>query len=70
MSRSKYSIEEKLSIVQEILAGKISGNAAAKKIGADDKSVAEWVRNYENEGITALCPKTGNKQYSQEEKEG
>ena len=69
MSRSKYSIEEKLRIVQEILAGKISANAAAKKIGADDKSVADWVRNYENEGITALCPKTRNKQYSQEEKE-
>ena len=69
MSRSKYSIEEKLRIVQEILAGKISANAAAKKIGANDKSVADWVRNYEDEGITALCPKTRNKQYSQEEKE-
>lgn len=45
MSRSKYSIEEKLRIVQEILAEKISANAAAKKIGADNMSVANWVRN-------------------------
>lgn len=52
--KSKVSIEEKTKMVRMYLAGKISMNELAQILEVNWSTAAEWVRNYEAEGLDAF----------------
>ena len=64
--KTKISPEEKIRIVEEIKAGRISRAEAARRTGTEKATVREWVAKYESEGIEGLIPKRTNRVYSEE----
>ena len=54
MSKAKYCIDMKQSIVKEYLSGEGSYEALAKKHGIGSKSIKDWVRKYREHGKTGL----------------
>lgn len=69
MRKEKYSAAEKISIVEEILAGKTSYNGAAKRLGVDFCTVRTWVSKYTSIGIESFIEPSTNRHYSREVKE-
>ena len=65
--KSKVSIEEKTKMVRMYLAGKISMNGLAQILEVNWSTAAEWVRNYEAEGLDAFLSNKPHT-YSQEVK--
>ena len=53
MSKAKYCIDMKQSIVKECLSGEGSYEALAKKHGVGSKSIKDWVRKYREHGNTS-----------------
>jgi transposase len=56
---SKYSLEQKLSVVRSVLSGKDSLTSAARKMGGNDKSVQRWVNLYKKYGKKGLELRNG-----------
>ena len=54
--KKKMEAAEKLELIQDYLSGKISLREAARRAGAANTSVKQWVDNYEAEGIAAFMP--------------
>ena len=61
--RKKIKVEEKIHIVKECIAGRISQSEAEAQTGVSRTVVADWIRLYQNEGVSAFLPKRGNLQY-------
>ncbi len=68
MSRRKYSVEEKVEIVQRIISGKASRKGESKRTGISYGRIEAWVEQYKAEGATAYLPQERNRAYSPEEK--
>lgn len=54
MYKNKYSPEEKIRLVHQILDNKQSINALASSCGIDYSTLEAWVRNYQSIGIDAF----------------
>ena len=65
--RNKIAIGEKIRLVEQCLAGEISQTEASRQVGVDQKTLSEWIRQYEAEGIDAFMPRR-NRVYSIETK--
>ena len=55
--RNKIGIEEKVRLVRQCLAGEISQMEASRQGGVNERAVADWIRQYEAEGIDAFMPR-------------
>ena len=64
--KSKISHEIKLQIVEDYLAGKISLQSTAKKLGVNWTAVDGWIRKYKAFGREGLINKRYNSSYSSE----
>lgn len=69
MSKAKYSVEERTQIAQTCVAGRMTSNEAARRIGADGETARDWVRQYEVKGSAAFLPREEKCNYSPELKE-
>ena len=61
--KKKIKAEEKIRIAKECIAGRISQSEAEAQTGVSRTVVADWIRLYQNEGVSAFLPKRGNLQY-------
>ena len=61
--RKKIKVEEKIRIVKDCIAGRISQSEAEAQASVSTTVVADWIRLYQNEGISAFLPRRGNLQY-------
>ena len=61
--RKEIKVEEKIRIVKECIVGRISQSEAEAQTGVSRTVVADWIRLYQNEGVSAFLPKRGNLQY-------
>lgn len=52
--RGKFSVEEKLFSVHQILQSRTSINAEAKRIGVRNNTLKDWIRKYEVGGVERL----------------
>ncbi len=64
----RLSIERIVQIVREYKAGKASAVSLAQRNKAHERTVREWVKEYEAEGVEAFFPHDRNRTYSAEEK--
>ena len=64
--KSNVSAEKKLEIVMQCLRKEVSIRAASEEIHVDDSAIADWIRIYELEGVSAFCEEKKNKVYSLE----
>lgn len=69
MGKSKIKAEEKIRIVISCVNGELGQSEAASQIGVDHTVVADWVRQYQAEGIEAFTYRERNRTYSPEKKE-
>ena len=61
--RKKIKSEEKIRIVKDCIAGRISQSEAESQAGVARTVVADWIRLYLNEGASGFLPKRGNRHY-------
>lgn len=61
MFKKKYSPEEKLGIVNQVLEGRQSIYALAKIYNLNKNSIAEWVRNYTSIGVGTFYQRSWTK---------
>ena len=61
--KKRIRLEEKVRIVKECIAGKISQAEAESQAGVSKTVVADWIRLYSTEGESAFLPKKGNRLY-------
>lgn len=64
--KSRFTIDEKLKYIHMCIRGEDSINNAAKLIGVNQKTLEEWIRNYESLGIDGINNTSKNTFYSQE----
>ena len=64
MFKRKYSPEEKLEIVNQVLEGRQSMFALAKIYNVNALSISEWVRNYTSIGVDAFYQRSLTKRLS------
>ncbi len=64
MSKTKFSLELKITVAKAYLAGKGSLRTLGKGYGVSSKSVDDWVRKYREHGENAFQIKHGNSSYS------
>ena len=64
--KSKISHEIKIQIVEDYLAGKISLQSTATKLGVNRTVVDGWIRKYKAFGREGLINKGYNSSYSSE----
>ena len=66
---TKLSPAEKQALVEQILAGTLSRQAAARSCGVSNTTVRQWVRLYESEGPAGLEPRAKAHHLTAEEKQ-
>jgi len=66
MSSGKYSVLEKLTILEEVSSGQIGFLAATKKYGVNKTTLMRWQRRYKLYGYEGLESRTRNRNYSAE----
>jgi len=64
MSKAKYTVEQKVRIVEAYFSGEGSYRSLAEKYGVGSVSIKDWVRKYREHGKTGLLPRHGNSSYS------
>ncbi len=64
--KTKRSPEEKISIIQKYLSGKLSLVEAAIISGVNESTIRDWIRIYKQEGSLGLVARTKNYSYSPE----
>lgn len=64
MSKAKYTVKLKLSIVNEYLSGEASYKTLAEKHGVGCTVVKSWVRTFREQGEVGLLPRHGNSTYT------
>ena len=52
--RINLAIEEKVWLVEEYIAGRITGREAARRAGVGKSTMQSWISRYRTEGIVAL----------------
>ena len=57
---AKFTAEEKLQAVLRYLEGKESFREIAKSLGADDKTIRVWMKQYEYHGVEAFIKRYTN----------
>lgn len=62
--RKKIKVEEKIRIVKDCISGKIGQKEAEALTGVSKTVVADWIRLYTTEGVSAFLPKRGNRLYA------
>ena len=62
--RRRIRTEEKVQIAKACATGKLSTTAAADQLGIHKSVVNDWVRLYQTEGATSLCPQSEQRRYS------
>lgn len=68
--RKEVALEEKVSLVEECLAGRLRMREAARRAGVGHSTMESWISRYRSEGISAL-EENGNRckrRYSEEVK--
>ena len=68
--RKEVALEEKVSLVEEYLAGRLRMREAARRAGVGHSTMESWISRYRSEGISAL-EENGNRckrRYSEEVK--
>ncbi|MCQ5211600.1 helix-turn-helix domain containing protein, partial [Megasphaera massiliensis] len=65
MRKTKICAQEKLHTVKDILQGKESIHAAAKRLSVESSAVRAWIGSYKGNGIDAFIH-TKNIHYSHE----
>ena len=68
--RKELDLAEKISLVEEYLAGRLRMREAARRAGVGHSTMESWVSRYRSEGISAL-EENGNRskrRYSEEVK--
>ena len=58
--RKELRLEEKVSLVEECLAGRLRMREAARRAGVGHTTMESWISRYRSEGISAL-EETGNR---------
>ena len=58
-NRVKYSIKQKASTVQSILAGRLSYRGAARELGCDNRCIRKWVEQYKQHGVKGFKFRNG-----------
>lgn len=66
--RVKFSVEEKLFSINQVLQSKTSIHAETKRIGVGNNTLSDWIFNYEREGIEGLKERKTWTRYSEETK--
>ena len=66
--KQKLTAEEKVTLIKQYLHGKVSIVTASKLGQVDRKTMSEWIRLYEEEGIAAFLPQERNRIYTPEVK--
>ncbi|MCB5951084.1 transposase [Enterococcus sp. BWT-B8] len=54
----KFSVEEKLFSVHQVLQSRISTNAEAKRIDVANETLKDWIRKYEAGGVERGCDRS------------
>ena len=52
--RKELRLEEKVSLVEECLAGRLRMREAARRAGVGHTTMESWISRYRSEGISAL----------------
>ena len=68
--RKELDLVEKISLVEEYLAGRLRMREAARRAGVGHSTMESWISRYRSEGISAL-EENGNRfkrRYSEEVK--
>ena len=65
----KLSPQQKVALVEKILSGEISRQAAAQSVGVSNTTVRQWLRIYEAEGPGGLTPREKSRHLTAEEKQ-
>ena len=65
----KLSPQQKVALVEKIISGETSRQAAAKSVGVSVTAVRQWLRIYEAEGPDGLAPRTTSRHLTAEEKQ-
>ena len=52
--RKEVAFEEKVSLVEEYLAGRLRMREAARRAGVGHSTMESWISRYRSEGISAL----------------
>lgn len=66
--RINLATEEKVCLVEEYIAGRITGREAARRAGVGKSTMQSWISRYRAEGIAALR-QDGNQEKSRYDKE-
>ena len=66
MSKSKWTAEQKIAMVQAYLSGQGSYAIISKSNGVGETTLKGWVRCYLEQGELGFIESTGNKQYSKD----
>ena len=66
MSKSKWTAEQKIAMVQAYLSGQGSYATISKSNGVGETTLRGWVRCYLEQGELGFIESTGNKQYSKD----
>lgn len=66
MSRSNYTAEQKISIIQAFQRSELSRQAFAKISGLSPQTLGRWIEGYHRLGIDGLIESKSNKKYSKE----
>lgn len=70
MSRQgKWTVEEKLQMVESYLSGKMSQRETSRIVGVNKATLQRWVSLYKAEGPTGLLSSPRNRAYSKETKQ-
>lgn len=62
-TKSKYSAEKKIQIVEDCLSGEMSINCACKQLGVQRQTLDTWIRLYKARGIAGLIPASRRLKY-------
>ena len=63
MSREKFTIQQKVEIVNQYLSGEGSYQTLSKAHGVSDTTLKSWVRRYQEHGENAFVKRCGNNSY-------
>lgn len=64
MSKSPYSTEQKIGIVEKYLLGEASCTELVCTYGIGETTLREWIRKYQEHGASAFFRTTGNAHYN------
>lgn len=67
--RSHFSVEEKYSIILDVIEGRQSVNGAAKKYSVSFTTIMNWLRKYDDNGLEGLKKSVKWNRYSSEVKQ-